>query len=75
MKRLLATLMLIFALSISAFGGHHQVGGLWCDCTDPAHGSWGMTVEDEAIQQDEAPNNEVSELEIMIDVLLMLIRF
>jgi hypothetical protein len=76
MKRLLATCMLIFCLSFPVFGGHAQTGGKWCECNNPEVCMMGLTFTDETeTQQDQTPSKEVSELDLFIDVLLMLIRF
>jgi hypothetical protein len=38
MRRLLVVFMLICALSLPVLGGHHQLGGYWCNCT-PVEGT------------------------------------
>jgi hypothetical protein len=75
MKRLLATLTVIMCLSFPVFGGHVLGTGVYCECDNPQHGMFGLTVENEAeIKQDSTPNDEVSELDLLIDILQILIR-
>jgi hypothetical protein len=76
MKRSLVVLSLILCLSFPALAGHSLPGGFYCDCNDPIHANASMTIENgEEIQQDEAPNYEESELDLMIEALLILISF
>ena len=76
MKRFFSGCLLMLCLSFPALGGHTVSGGFYCDCTDPEHVAWGIVIEDEEdIQQNEPPSNELSELDIFIDVLLIMIRF
>ena len=75
MKRLVSVCLLMLCLSFPVFGGHVLQGGRYCDCSDPNHGLMGLTVESEAeIKHGSTPNDAVSELDLLIDVLLMLIR-
>lgn len=76
MKRLLSICLLILCLSFPALAGHTTQGGFWCNCDDQTHGSWGMVVGDEIdIQQNETPGSEESELDLLIDALLILLKF
>ena len=79
MKRLLSVCLLMLCLSFPVFGGHHvggSFGGYECECDNPQqHGLSGLAIEDGTeIKQDSTPNDEVSELDLLIDVLLILIR-
>ena len=77
MKRLLSVCLLMLCLSFPVFGGHVLEGGRWCECNNPQqHELLGLTVENEAEnQQCPTPKGEVSELDLLIDVLLILVRF
>jgi hypothetical protein len=75
MKKLLIFLLLILCLSPPVLAGHTITGGFYCNCNDPLHTYAKMTIEDgEGIEQDETPDSEVYELEILIDAILIFIR-
>lgn len=75
MKRLLSVCLLMLCLSFPVVAGHTVGGNFYCDCNDPLHGASGMTMGDDTeIHENETPSGEVSELEIIIDALLLMIR-
>ena len=79
MRRFLSVCLLMLCLSFPVFGGHIVSGGYgyyYCECNNPQqHELLGLTVESGAeIKQDSTPSGEVSELDLLIDVLLILVR-
>ena len=77
MKRLLAICLLIFVLSFPAFGGHTQIGGVYCDCSTAG------CIEDyqgecsgyrPMLTQRNAPTNDFSGLAIVLVGLLLWLR-
>jgi hypothetical protein len=78
MKRLVAVCALIITLSSSVLAGHNTPGLGWCECNEPEVCSANIVWDDEEqmdVQQYQSPNGEVSELDSLIDALLIFVKF
>jgi hypothetical protein len=78
MKRLMVVCTLTIVMSSSVLAGHTTPGFGWCDCNEPEICSTKIIRDDQEqvdTQQNQAPNGELSRLDLIVDALLMLIRF
>jgi hypothetical protein len=77
MKRLVAVIVLMFALSFPVLAGHVPIGGAYCDChtagcAEDYPGECGGPYA--ATQQSKSPSDASAELGIVIVALMLWLR-